>query len=61
MNFKLKRGNMRKSYLDQNVEGTLACHCTKGFFGRLRKAKVMSVKLKNERFYVVKRVNFNHQ
>jgi hypothetical protein len=48
INFKLKRGNMRKSCLGQNMEGTLDCHCMKGFFGRLRKAKVMSKKLKNE-------------
>jgi hypothetical protein len=48
MNFKLKRGNMRKSFLDQYVEGTLACQCMKGFFGRLQKAKVMNIKLKNE-------------
>jgi hypothetical protein len=39
---------MRKRCLDQNLEGTLDCHCMKGFFGRLRKAKVMSIKVKNE-------------
>jgi hypothetical protein len=52
---------MTKSYLDQNFLGTLACHCMNVFFGRLRKAKVISIKLKNEWFYAAKRVFFNHQ
>jgi hypothetical protein len=51
INFKLKRGNMRKSYIHQNLVGTLGCHYMKGFYGRLRKAKVMSKKMKNQQFY----------
>ena len=48
--FKLKRANMGRSYLHQNIVGTLDCHFMKGFFGRLRKAKVMSRKEKNKIF-----------
>jgi hypothetical protein len=52
---------MGRSYHHQNIVRTLDCHFMKGFFGRLRKDKVMSIKLKNEIFYVVKMVFFNHQ
>jgi hypothetical protein len=45
---------MGRSYHHINIVGTLDCHFMQGFFGRLRKAKVMSIKLKNELFYVVK-------
>jgi hypothetical protein len=41
---------MGRSYLHQNIVGTLDCHFMKGFFGRLRKAKVMSKKVKIEIF-----------
>jgi hypothetical protein len=50
INFKLKRGNMRKSYMFQNLVGTLGFQYIKGFYGRLRKAKVMSKKMKNLQF-----------
>jgi len=61
MNFNFKRGNMRRSYLHRIILGTLDYHYMKGFFGRLRKAKVMSKKVKIEYFYVVKRVIFDNQ
>jgi len=35
----------------QNLVGTLGYHYMKGFYGRLRKAKVMSKKMKNLQFY----------
>jgi hypothetical protein len=42
INFKLKRGNMRKRFMYQNLFGTLGYNYMKGFYGGLRKAIVMS-------------------
>jgi hypothetical protein len=42
---------MRKSYIYKNLVGTLGYHYMKGFYRRLRKAKVMSKKMKNLQFY----------